>query len=279
MPWVGDDGTMKQSKSGGGGLGGLDDDLGLTTPAKPIATQVAPPPPKEEAEFNAWTIVIAAFTSDAGSSREDQANAALARVRAVDGLSDAFVISRGQSFMVAYGKYDTPDASRAKSDLQRIRTLDVGGERPFAGSFLIPPPKAALAGSTPELDLLNARRMYGPQAKYTLQIGRYAKDDFSPPSPSEREQFRKLAEEAAAKLRKDGEQAFYYHGETMSMVTIGLFGDADLPRKDRPASATLRDVQTRFPYNQLNGAGVRIRRPGEKGEGIIAPSIVVSTPQ
>jgi hypothetical protein len=150
-------------------------------------------------------------------------------------MDDAFVTTRGQSFMVAYGRYDAPDSSKAKGDLQRIRATEIDGQRPFASSFLIPPPKAALAGSTPELDLLNARRMYGPQAKYTLQVGRYARDDFAarpplgaPGVPAS------LAEEAAAKLRKDGEQAFYYHGDTMSLVTIGLFGDADLAAEGPP---------------------------------------------
>lgn len=285
-PWIGDDGSPKTpatppaKPASGDVLGGLDNELGIGKPVnpKPVAAPVAPP--KEEAEFDAWTIVIAAFTTDTPEqSREGLAQAALARIRGVQGMSDAFVTSRGQAFMVAYGKYDSPDTSKAKSDLQRIRALEIDGQRPFSGSFLIPPPKAALAGGNPELDLLNARRMYGLQAKYTLQVGRYARDDFQPASPSERKEFRRLAEEAAAKLRKDGEQAFYFHGETMSLVTVGLFSDADLPRKDRPASALLRDLQTRFPNNLLNGAGVRIRRAGEKGEGQLAPSVVVATPQ
>ncbi|MCC6968815.1 MAG: hypothetical protein IT434_01210 [Phycisphaerales bacterium] len=287
-PWLGDGGANQNpgaNNTPGDILGGLDEEIGLgkpdgTRPAnpRPIAAPVAPP--KEEAEFDAWTIVIAAFTTDSPQqSREGQAQAALARVRAVDGMDDAFVTTRGQSFMVAYGRYDGPDSSKAKNDLQRIRATEIDGQRPFVSSFLIPPPKAALAGSTPELDLLNARRMYGPGAKYTLQVGRYARNDFAPPRDSERQEFRKLAEDAAAKLRKDGEQAFYYHGDTMSLVTVGLFGDADLARKDRPASARLRDLQTRFPNNLLNGAGVRIRRPGEAGEGQLAPSVVVATPQ
>lgn len=266
-------------------LGGLGKEMGLDDPAerrpanpKPIAAPLAPS--KEEAEFDAWTIVIAAFTADfQEQSREGQAQAGLVRVRAVEGMSDAFVTTRGRSFMIAYGKYDSPESPKAKSDLKRIRAITIDGQRPFASSFLMPPPASTQAGSTPELDLLNARRMNGPQAKYTLQIGRYARSDFAPPSESERKEFRKLAEDAAAKLRKDGEQAFYYHGDTMSLVTIGLFNDADLPRKDRPASARLRDLQTRFPNNLLNGAGVRVHRQGEKGEGELAPSVVVATPE
>ncbi|MFO0835327.1 MAG: hypothetical protein U0638_10170 [Phycisphaerales bacterium] len=285
-PWIGDDGSPKTpgatgaTPASGDVLGGLDKELGIGKPVnpKPVAAPVAPS--KEEAEFDAWTIVIVAFTGDAqGQSREGQAQSALARVRGVEGMSDAFVTTRGRTFVVAYGKYDSPEASNAKSDLQRIRAIEIDGQRPFARSFLMPPSKVALAGSAPELDLLNARRMFGAQAKYTLQVGRYARSDFAPPGESERKEFRKLAEEAAAKLRKDGEQAFYYHGDTMSLVTIGLFNDADLPTKDRPASARLRDLQTRFPDNLLNGAGVRIRRPGEVGEGQLAPSVVVATPQ
>ncbi|MBL8760031.1 MAG: hypothetical protein JNL50_01895 [Phycisphaerae bacterium] len=277
-PWTSDTGAPRPAA--GDVLGGLDAELGLG-PANPRPAPAAPPPPpKEEAEFDAWTIVIAAFTTDtAQASREGQAQATLSRVRSLESLSDAFVTTRGQSFMVAFGKYDSPESSRAKSDLQRIRAIEIDGQRPFSSSFLIPPPKAALAGSVPELDLLNVRRMYGPQAKYTLQVGRYAREDFARPSPSEREQFRKLAEEAAVKLRKDGDQAFYYHGDSMSMVTIGLFTDTDLPRKDRPSSALLRDLQVRFPHNLLNGAGVRVKRPGDPGEGQIAPCVVVSTPQ
>lgn len=289
-PWAGDtatpgSGSTEPKPASGDVLGGLGKEMGFDGPAerRPANPKPAPAPlahPKEEAEFDAWTIVIAAFTADTQEqSREGQAQAGLVRVRAVEGMSDAFVTARGRSFMIAYGKYDSPESTKAKSDLKRIRAITIDGQRPFAGSFLMPPAASAQAGSTPELDLLNARRMFGPQAKYTLQIGRYARGDFAPPSDSERKEFRTLAEEAAAKLRKDGEQAFYYHGDTMSLVTIGLFNDADLPRKDRPASARLRELQTRFPNNLLNGAGVRVHRPGEKGEGELAPSVVVATPE
>jgi hypothetical protein len=284
-PWAGEAsapaaGSGATAGRSGDKLGGLDEGLGLGSwvPSKPETPAVTPT--REESEFDAWTIVIAAFTKDTPElSREGQAQAALSRVRGLEGLGDAFVTTRGKSIMLAYGRYDSPDSSRAKSDLQRIRGFQIEGQRPFAGSFLIPPPKSSRAGSTPELDLLNARRMFGPQAKYTLQIGRYARSDFAPPSESERKEFRKAAEEAAAKLRKEGEQAFYYHAETMSLVTIGLFGDADLPRKDRPASAALRELQARFPNNLLNGAGVRIRRAGDTGEGQLEQSLVVATPQ
>ncbi len=284
-PWAGEAsvpaaGSGAATARSGDALGGLDEGLGLGTsvPSKPETPAVTPT--REESEFDAWTIVIAAFTTDTPElSREGQAQAALSRVRGLEGLGDAFVTTRGKSIMLAYGRYDSPDSSRAKSDLQRIRGLEVEGQRPFAGSFLIPPPRSSRAGSTPELDLLNARRTFGPRAKYTLQVGRYARADFAPPSESERKEFRKAAEDAAAKLRKEGEQAFYYHAETMSLVTIGLFDDADLPRKDRPASAALRELQARFPNNLLNGAGVRIRRAGDPGEGRLEPSLVVATPQ
>ncbi len=67
---------------------------------------------------------------------------------------------------------------------------------------------------------------------------------------------------AVAAAPQDGELAFYYHGPTKSMVTVGLFGDRDYdPATDRRSDRLLQ-TQRRFPNNMLNGRTIIERRIG-----------------
>lgn len=220
-----------------------------------------------------WVIVLAAFR---GEGAQAQATAALNEARFSAGLSDAFVEARGENVIVAYGRFTGPDAPEAADALQRIRSLTVAGVQPYAGAFLAPPFTVKL-GSRPEHNLLTAKELYGKDALYTLQIGAYGRDDLPNPTEDDLKEARRAAEEAAAKLRQEGELAFYYHGPNRSMVTIGVFNSDDFdPQTPGYQSRRLQEARKRFPHNLYNGAGIKVTRPGRKPH--LQPSRLVNIP-
>jgi hypothetical protein len=79
-------------------------------------------------------------------------------------------------------------------------------------------------------------------------------------------------------MRRQGEQAFYFHGPLRSMVTVGLFGidEYDL-RQLRLRSPAIARLMERFPHNLVNGAGVKRKRAGQ-AEAVMDPSFVVGVP-
>lgn len=214
------------------------------------ASDGSPGVPRRE---EAWTILIQAFRGE--SARADAA-ALLDSVRSAGGLGEACAEQRGETWIVAVGRYAGPDDRRAAADLERIRSITVGAARPYAAAKLVPP---VVHGATPEYDLRNAKRLHGSWATYTLQVGVYSREDGGSPRPQEIAEFRRFAEDAAAKLRSGGEQAFYYHGPFRSMVTIGLFSADEFDATTNPPtmSPRIRELRERFPYNLQNGRGIR----------------------
>jgi hypothetical protein len=230
-----------------------------------------------------WTIVIVAFV---GEGQAESAQLGLAKVQTEAGLRDAYLERRDKATVIAYGHYPSPDDGAAQADLDRIRTLKVDGGTPFAAALLTPPSPEHLAGSLPELDLRNAKKLYGAdKALYTLQVAIYGRPDRSPATDAEIGEYRKAAEEAAVLLRRDGELAFYYHAPERSMVTVGVFGPEDYDPRNRPGqeSYPLILARERNPLNLLNGKGIRERIPGAQGDSEKAyrlqPSMLVAVPE
>ncbi len=213
-----------------------------------------------------WSIVLVAFTGD---TQAEKAELGLAKVVTEAGLTGAFVEKRDRATVIAYGRYNGPNDPAAIADLERLRAMLVGGQRPFASALLAPPDPSHLEGSLPELDLRNAKELFGKdRALYTLQVAIYGRGDRSPATPDEVAEFRKAAEQAAVLLRRDGDLAFYYHAAERSMVTIGVFGQDDYDPLHRQGieSYELMQARERHPLNLLNGKGIRERIPGTKDD-------------
>jgi hypothetical protein len=245
------------------------------------------PPAKgggETATASNWSIVLFAFR---GEAQQPDAQRALTVVQGEWGLPDAYLDRRGQTTVVAYGHFDNPQAPHAQAELQRIRAVEaiIEGERqrPFEFAFLAPP--ANIPGSQPEFDLRNAQKLHGKWAMYTLQVGLYRRDDGKPASAAEVAEFRRLAEQAVLNLRREGEQAFYYHGPTGSTVTVGLFGAEDFDPQLSLESPRLRTLRQRYPNNLLNGAGIKRRMTVTDKQGRqvkterLDPSMLVAVPK
>lgn len=239
---------------------------------------------RKEAEGGAsWSIVLLAFR---GEMQQQDAMRGLGIVQTEWGLPDAYVEKRGEATVVAFGRYQDPKHPSAQADLKRIRAIEVEidrqKERPFEFAFLTPP--ESIPGSVPEFDLRNVQKIHGNWALYTLQIGIYRRED-GHPSPAQIAEFRKLAEDAVLQLRREGEQAFYYHGPTGSTVTIGMFGIEDFDPQIRLESPRLRKLREQYPHNLLNGMGIkrRVKVTDQSGRQVqterLDPSMLVAVPK
>ncbi len=220
-----------------------------------------------------WTIVLAVAEDEAGAGH------ALDMVRGRAGLRDAWIDDAGSYFSICVGRYESASAPGARTDLARLRAFEVDGSRPFATAVLAPAGRTPARDGADELDLAGVRAAQGKQAMYTLQVAVYTRPDRKAPSASELAEFRHAAEDAASQFRRGGEEAYYYHGPTASMVTIGVFTPRDYDPQD-PArqSPALMDLRARHPYNLVNGKGLRERRAGER-EWRMQPSFVAVIPE
>ncbi len=218
-----------------------------------------------------WSIAIAGVRKDPGLARE-----VLEKVQTVGGLREAYLDQRGEAWVVAYGRYSSAADPNVQADLKRIREFTHEGERPFSAAVLTPPSNLTVLGSIPELDLNTVRADAFRKAKYTLQIGVYGRVDNKPPTASDLAEFRRLAEQAAAKLRREGDEAYYYHGRSKSMVLVGAYDEADYDEQNPGLgdSARLRAAREKFPYNLVNGAGYEQRKVGAEKGGLQRSQIV-----
>jgi hypothetical protein len=220
----------------------------------------------------AWTIVLAAFR---GEQAAEAARFALTRVVEEAGLRDARLEQRGEAILLTLGRFDGPADPDAKVELARVRQIEMRGVKPFDQALLTPPEPAA--GTNPEYDLLNVERYYGPGYVYTLQIGSYGRDDGRPANEADRADARQAAERAVATLRSEGEQAFYFHGPNFSSVTVGLFRAGEVDPQTGVRSAAFYDLQSKFPFNLLNGAQRTVRLEGAQAQA--QRSVLVRIPR
>lgn len=248
-------------------------------PTEAMDTGPLPEPSTPEALASApgeWSIVLASFPREGG---EAQASGVLQILRSTPGLDRAYLDLRGKSVVIAYGSYPSGGDPAAQRDLRRLREIEINARRPFEAAVIAPPPFSGIAGTIPEYDLSTARQRFGVQAIYTLQVAVYERGGEKEPTPQELQDVRLAAERAAVELRREGELAFYYHGPRRSMVTLGLFGDADYdvqrPERESPHLTLLR---RKYPYNLVNGATYLVRVRGQS-KATEQPSFVVSVPQ
>lgn len=225
-----------------------------------------------------WTILLLHLK---GSAQDPAINAVLRSVRA-NGVPEAFLEARGDNTLVVVGKYDSPGASGAQAMLKRVKEIQIDGQRPYMAAHMLPPPPTSVKGSIPEWDLRNVKAKYGKQGEYTLQVNIYTNPS-GRATPAELREFQKAAEEAVRTLRKDGAEAFYYHDQAGSTVTVGLFSQDDLDSgfSLKPgAGSGVRDLQKKFPYALVNGAGVKDKAIDAQGKPVesLRPSFIVRVP-
>ncbi|MCC6425332.1 MAG: hypothetical protein IT435_00795 [Phycisphaerales bacterium] len=226
-----------------------------------------------EEQASGWAICLGAFSPDqdedegGGGRYEAAAHTAMFRAQAIAGLNGAYLEKRGNGLVLLYGSYESGTAGEAQRDLAYVRSLEVNGMHPYEGAFLSPP--GSTSGTMPDYDLGTVKARRGTRKPlYTLQIAVYGRPDDVDASKEDLAQFRELAEKAVVELRREGEQAYYYHGPNRSSVTIGVFteDDAGFGQRVRMEGAALTIARQKFPTNLLNGEAVRERIRGRGGD-------------
>lgn len=214
--------------------------LGDATPS-PAATK-SPAAPKPNRSSNKWAILIQSLE---GPGHYTQAQRLIQRLATEAHLPDLWLQNRDNQTHIFRGLYADPNDPAARSDLRQTRMIKLADQRTFGSAELIP-----LGGGsqTATADPLDLRRHTG---MYSLQIG-YYDEDFGP-------DFRKAAEQAARALREqDKVEAYFYHGQHRSMVTIGLFTDDDFEQQgvQRVYGRHIKALQEKYPFNLGNGRTV-----------------------
>ncbi len=218
-----------------------------------------------------WAILLETFD---GSKQDTRAAQLVKRLRHDLSLPDVWIRQIDNKTSVMRGHYFDASDEAARSDLRQTRMLVLDGTRPYESVELVPLSESA-RGGTGSMDL----RQFAGKGLYTLQVAAfdeaYGKD------------FRKAAERYAAELRAKGDQAFFYHGNFLSLVTVGIFNDADFTEvevvqptsrglskfKQRVYGPRIEYLQKTYPVNLFNGYTVVETSPdGSKRE---QPSFMV----
>ncbi len=165
-----------------------------------------------------WTIECMILNGDGCAESAQQIADSLKRSPGIS-PKKVWIRSGGTSAAVYYGEYYRKVGSgtrvRAPSqeldqDLLLLRDLvDGEGRRFFLSARRVPYPSQA--AEEPKWNLRNAH------GDYTLQIGVYYNDD----RMYDRQ---KAAVAKVRQLRRKGFNAYYYHGDTHSIVSVGAFG-------------------------------------------------------
>lgn len=231
-----------------------------------------------EAEAGTWSVLLMTLKTEP-ESRATQA--ALRSVRS-SGVPEAVVRTRGEGTVIVAGSFESPTQPEAQQLLRRVKELNIDGQRPYAMAYLVPPQATAVKGSMPEWDLRNARQRFGRNIEYTLQINIYTNPS-GRPTAAELKECRKAAEDAVRTLRRDGVDAFYYHDNAGSTVTVGLFTQQEIDEGFSlrvGAGKGLRDLQQKFPHGLVNGAGVKEKGTDSQGRPTeqLRPSFLVRVP-
>lgn len=191
-----------------------------------------------------WSIELESFD---GPNRIERARRRVRQLETEAAIPDLRIQDIDSIATIRQGRFHDPGGTAAQKTLRKARGLKVGDSNPFADAIL----SAHIQSDRVVLDPLDLKQHVG---FHSLQIG-YYDEQFGT-------QFRIAAEDAARVLRADGEEAFFYHGQNMSMVTIGLFTDNDFVKQGVAGNSgslisaygpRIRALQKKYPFNLSNG--------------------------
>ena len=227
------------------------------------------------ADAPTWGVLLTQYR---GRDSQAQARQLIQHLRREAGVTDAWAINAPNATSVYRGRFADPSTEAAHRTLTETRRIELDGERPFADARLTSPHLGGVTGGDgggggggDPIDLAQYPNYY------SLQVGFF--DDHH---GSDR---RRAAEQWARELRDEEHQAYYYHGPTRSMVTIGLFRyeqaftAVDDPRRQADQarvdaySGRVRQLQQEFPHTLANGHPLYLE--DEQGRRQEQPTVLV----
>lgn len=189
------------------------------------------------ADAGSWSISLERF---AGADRHQRAEALLHRLSTETSVSNLWINDLDSFAVVCHGRFDDPAGAAAQAALRQIRSLELDGAKTYRNVGLAPLGR----GGRQIFDTLDLKQFPG---QLSLQVEFYNENYDG--------DFRRAAEGRARALRRSGEQAYYYHGPHISMVTLGLFSRDDFVKEgDTDAyGPRIKAIQEEYPYNLANG--------------------------
>jgi hypothetical protein len=242
---------------------GCEPEVRVIRPSFEAWRAIADPPSGGQAKEGAsvapadFSIVVGRFT---GPNRFSEAHALSEQLAGASPFDDAWVEDASGTATVYFGRYTAANSEAARSALKQIHSIEFDGQFPYAHAVIV----SLTVEGRPALDPWDLRQFVG---SLTLQIGFYDSQFDG--------DFRKAAEQAVRVLREEGHEAYYYHGEHRSLVTIGLFSESDFERAGNTEvyGPRIKDLQKKFPFNLGNGLTLHEKLNGrDLGE---QPSFVV----
>lgn len=230
---------------------GAPDDPTTANTSRAARSDKAKPKPKSASaaavpDDQAWAIILEAVTGPDHERAAAMRRADLARE--LD-RPDLTIRTRADGSAIVMGAYPSATDTRAQADLEWVRAVPRGKSRPFAKAYLVPPAAETItageADSAWNLAGIRDTRA-GADMELTLQIAVFDGAGSVAKARADAEAF-------AVSLRARGEEAFFFHGPSLSVVTIGLFDEREADNAGNPASRAAREAKAAHPLNLKNG--------------------------
>ncbi len=208
------------------------------------------------APTSVWVVVLGTFS---GNTHRQAAQNMSSEVRTLDPtLAGVWVHSTDRGSIVALGRFDRPDDPGARSTLQQVKSIDIGGRPAFARAMLSRIATEKPIGRVHPHSLLAVRQRYpNVDPMYSLDIALWMADDAGGTTVAEA---RRRAEAYVQQLRAQGYEAYFFHEDErrMSVVTVGLFDYRAVDPQSGLISSDVKALRDRFPARLVNGEALRL---------------------
>ncbi|MEM1109047.1 MAG: hypothetical protein AAGH99_10200 [Planctomycetota bacterium] len=219
-----------------------------------------PDNPVRRASRQTYAVELGTFT---GANRTGEALEFASTARTQGQIADVWSLDRNNLTTVYAGRYPRQDHPEAQAQLRNVRKAKIDGRRAFSKAQLVP-----ILGGQSTRDPNDLRQHSGFR---TLVVAVF--------EPDYGDDFRRVAEATADKLRTEHEVGVYfYHGPNQSLVTAGLFTLRDFVPVNGVDTygPAIRQMQQRFPHTRRNGELIPAKQP--TAEAPYEPTVVVRVP-
>jgi len=222
-----------------------DESAGVASKAPPSRHGKTPSASPAAVTDTGWAIALEYLSGPDLNRTAAQRRIALARDL---GRDDIAIRKRQDGAVIVLGSYASAADKGAQSDLEWVRAFHRDKTFPFAKAYLLPP-QIETSPDSPhsEWDLAGIRSTRErANADLTLQVAVFDGGGNITKARTEAVAF-------TSRLRESGEDAYYFHGSSLSVVTIGLFSAREADANGNPSSAAARAAKKAHPLNLRNG--------------------------
>lgn len=224
-----------------------------------------------------WSLVLGTFTGQNHRAAAEQMVQQLPVI--APQVRGARVHTTSKGSMVVYGHYTGRDDPQAEADQERFKAIEYQGRPVFNRVILARLDLRAQQGELHPYDLLSARKAHpNVNPLYTLDVALW--DDFGSGQLSY-DEIRRRAEEDAARLRRQGFEAYFYHDDVnkRSVVTVGLFDRRAIHPTSGLYSSEVTDlIKRHFPQRLVNGEPLLVGTRGNPNNARPQQPVLVLVP-